>query len=135
MQTPKLMPWVESTTNEELKSHFDSWGQDPMIILDHLKNPSKWSIHALEPLESYVRDKVVLGMPSISRKTNPVSDSSEVGDSAHSMLPHLGLSPIALRGGRLFGYLQAQVSAKVLKIYSSLSNCSLILKLKRPTLP
>lgn len=60
------MPWVESTTNEELKSHFESWGQDPMIILDHLKNPSKWYIHALEPLESYVRDKVVLGMPSVS---------------------------------------------------------------------
>ncbi|KAE9409161.1 FAD/NAD(P)-binding domain-containing protein [Gymnopus androsaceus JB14] len=59
--------------SEELKSHFGSWGHDPMIILDHLKNPSKWSIHAVNPLESYIRDKVVL-----------------VGDSAHAMLPHLG---------------------------------------------
>ncbi|KAE9411502.1 FAD/NAD(P)-binding domain-containing protein [Gymnopus androsaceus JB14] len=66
-------PWVESTTSEELKSHFESWGHDPMIILDHLKNPSKWSIHAVNPLESFVRDKVVL-----------------IGDSAHAMLPHLG---------------------------------------------
>ncbi|KAJ3869315.1 FAD/NAD-P-binding domain-containing protein [Lentinula novae-zelandiae] len=66
-------PWVESVSQEELKEHCKDWGHDPKIILDHLKNPSKWSIHALDPLQNYVRDKVVL-----------------VGDASHAMLPHLG---------------------------------------------
>ncbi|ESK92134.1 salicylate hydroxylase [Moniliophthora roreri MCA 2997] len=68
------LPWVESVSDEELKAHFKGWGPDAQIILDHLKNPSKWSIHAcMPPLQSYVRDRVVL-----------------VGDAAHGMLPHLG---------------------------------------------
>ncbi|KAJ4485696.1 salicylate hydroxylase [Lentinula aciculospora] len=67
-------PWVESASQIELKDSCKDWGHDPMIILDHLKNPSKWSIHALDPpLRSYVRDNVVL-----------------VGDASHAMLPHLG---------------------------------------------
>ncbi|KAF8831977.1 hypothetical protein HHX47_DHR1001215 [Lentinula edodes] len=53
-------PWVESVSQKELKEHCKDWGHDPKIILDHLKNPSKWSIHALDPLQNYVRDKVVL---------------------------------------------------------------------------
>ncbi|EEB89231.1 hypothetical protein MPER_12697 [Moniliophthora perniciosa FA553] len=68
------LPWVESVPDEELKAHFKGWGSDVQIILDHIKNPSKWSIHGcMPPLQSYVRDRVVL-----------------VGDAAHGMLPHLG---------------------------------------------
>ncbi|KAG7099744.1 hypothetical protein E1B28_001559 [Marasmius oreades] len=72
---PQLpMPWVQAVTHEELKSNFADWGPDGQIIVDHLKNPSKWSIHAcIPPLQSYVRERVVL-----------------VGDAAHAMLPHLG---------------------------------------------
>ncbi|KAI3622555.1 salicylate hydroxylase [Moniliophthora roreri] len=56
------------------RTNYKGWGPDAQIILSHLKNPSKWSIHAwIPPLGSYVRDRVVL-----------------VGDAAHGMLPHLG---------------------------------------------
>ncbi|ESK92132.1 salicylate hydroxylase [Moniliophthora roreri MCA 2997] len=68
------LPWVTSVPHEELKASYEGWGPDAQIILDHLKNPSKWSIRAcITPLQSYVRDRVVL-----------------VGDAAHGMLPHLG---------------------------------------------
>ncbi|KAF9255116.1 FAD/NAD(P)-binding domain-containing protein [Marasmius fiardii PR-910] len=72
---PELpMPWVESMPHEELKANFADWGPDGRIIVDHLKDPSKWSIHACIPqLQSFVRERVVL-----------------VGDAAHAMLPHLG---------------------------------------------
>ncbi|KAJ3802246.1 FAD/NAD-P-binding domain-containing protein [Lentinula aff. detonsa] len=74
LQSELPYPWVESVSQDELKDSCKDWGHDPMIILDHLTNPSKWSIHALDPpLQSYVRDKVVL-----------------VGDASHAMLPHLG---------------------------------------------
>ncbi|KAJ3830353.1 hypothetical protein F5880DRAFT_1516069 [Lentinula raphanica] len=67
-------PWVEAISQEQLRSSCKDWGHDPMIIVNHLTNSNKWSIHALDPpLPSYVRDKVVL-----------------VGDAAHAMLPHLG---------------------------------------------
>ncbi|KAF5392495.1 hypothetical protein D9757_002320 [Collybiopsis confluens] len=67
-------PWVENSTEQELKDRCGDWGHDPSIILDHLKNPSKWNIHAVNPsLQSYIRNNVVL-----------------VGDAAHGMLPHLG---------------------------------------------
>ncbi|KAL0580833.1 hypothetical protein V5O48_001209 [Marasmius crinis-equi] len=68
------LPWVQSVPHEELKRQYKEWGPDGQIIIDHLKNPSRWSIHAcIPPLKSYVHDKVVL-----------------VGDAAHAMLPHLG---------------------------------------------
>ncbi|KIK70566.1 hypothetical protein GYMLUDRAFT_89587 [Collybiopsis luxurians FD-317 M1] len=67
-------PWVEASTEQELKDRCGNWGHDTSIILNHLKKPSKWSIHTVyPPLQSYVRDNVVL-----------------VGDAAHGMLPHLG---------------------------------------------
>jgi len=67
-------PWVESVTQQELLDRYKGWGPDMTIMLQHLKNPSKWSIHAVDPLlQSYVRQKIVL-----------------VGDAAHAMEPHLG---------------------------------------------
>ncbi|THV01451.1 FAD/NAD(P)-binding domain-containing protein [Dendrothele bispora CBS 962.96] len=73
--TPELPPpWVNPSSQSELKNYYKEFGSDVMIILDHMKVPSKWSVHAFHPpLESFVKDGVVL-----------------VGDAAHPMLPHLG---------------------------------------------
>ncbi|KAJ6488508.1 FAD/NAD-P-binding domain-containing protein [Mycena vitilis] len=66
-------PWVEPVPQQELLDKFGDWGHDAAVILNHLKTPSKWSIHALTPLETFVRGKIAL-----------------VGDAAHAMTPHLG---------------------------------------------
>ncbi|KAJ7184330.1 FAD/NAD-P-binding domain-containing protein [Mycena filopes] len=66
-------PWVKPVPQQELLARFSGWGPDVMAILNHLKTPSKWSIHTLMPLESFVRGRIVL-----------------VGDAAHAMAPHLG---------------------------------------------
>ncbi|KAF8191424.1 FAD/NAD(P)-binding domain-containing protein [Mycena galopus ATCC 62051] len=66
-------PWVEPVPQQELLDKFDGWGPDVMAIVKHMKTPSKWSIHMLTPLETYVRGKIAL-----------------VGDAAHAMAPHLG---------------------------------------------
>ncbi|KAJ7168315.1 FAD/NAD-P-binding domain-containing protein [Mycena crocata] len=66
-------PWVESVPQQQLLDVYEGWGQDVMVMLNHLKNPSKWFIHALTPLETFTRGKIVLA-----------------GDAAHAMTPHLG---------------------------------------------
>ncbi|KAF9486322.1 salicylate hydroxylase [Pholiota conissans] len=67
-------PWVESVDQKELLDAYKGCGSEVCAILQHMKNPSRWSIHTLyPPLDSYVKDRVVL-----------------IGDAAHGMLPHLG---------------------------------------------
>lgn len=66
-------PWVESVPQKELLDKYEGWGPDAMSMLNHMKNPSKWSIHALTPLETFVHEKIAL-----------------VGDAGHAMTPHLG---------------------------------------------
>ncbi|KAF5313151.1 hypothetical protein D9619_002826 [Psilocybe cf. subviscida] len=67
-------PWVETVPHQDLLDAYKEWGNDARIILEHITEPSRWSIHTLyPPLKSYVKGNVVL-----------------VGDSAHGMLPHLG---------------------------------------------
>jgi hypothetical protein len=53
-------PWVEPVPQQELLDKFEGWGHDVMAMLKHLNNPSKWSIHTLTPLETFVRGKIVL---------------------------------------------------------------------------
>lgn len=55
------LPWVESVTQQELLDKYKGWGPDMMTILQHLNNPSKWSIHAVDPpLQSFTHQKIVL---------------------------------------------------------------------------
>jgi len=54
-------PWAENVPHSEIQEIFNDWGRDARIIIDHMENPSRWSIHFLEPpLKSYVNGKVVL---------------------------------------------------------------------------
>ncbi|KAJ7491257.1 FAD/NAD-P-binding domain-containing protein [Mycena latifolia] len=66
-------PWVESVPQQELLDKYEGWGPDAMIMLNHIKSPSKWFIHSLTPLNTFVRGTIAL-----------------VGDAAHAMPPHLG---------------------------------------------
>ena len=54
-------PWVEVVPQQELIDGYPGWEYDAKIILQHLKDPSRWAIHTLyPPLETYVNGKVVL---------------------------------------------------------------------------
>jgi len=53
-------PWVEAVPQQELLDRFDGWGHDAQAMLKHMKSPSKWSIHALTPLETFVSGKIAL---------------------------------------------------------------------------
>ncbi|KAJ6563567.1 FAD/NAD(P)-binding domain-containing protein [Mycena vulgaris] len=66
-------PWVESASEAELVDAFAEWGPDVRTILDHCKSTSKWYIHALRPLNTFVNGSIAL-----------------VGDAAHAMPPYLG---------------------------------------------
>jgi len=73
--SPELpSPWVEVVPQQEVIDGYPGWGHDAKIILQHIKQPSRWAIHTVyPPLETFVNGKIVL-----------------VGDAAHGMLPHLG---------------------------------------------
>ncbi|KAJ7611592.1 FAD/NAD-P-binding domain-containing protein [Roridomyces roridus] len=66
-------PWVQPVPQQELLDEYAGWGPDVRIMLNHMKTPSKWFIHALKPLDTFIRGRIAL-----------------VGDAAHSMCPHLG---------------------------------------------
>ncbi|KAK0208660.1 hypothetical protein DFS33DRAFT_1413515 [Desarmillaria ectypa] len=61
LRTPLPSPWAATASGRELQDHFQEWGRDTRIIVDHMKTYSKWSIHTLyPPFGSYYRGRVVL---------------------------------------------------------------------------
>ncbi|EAU87128.2 salicylate 1-monooxygenase [Coprinopsis cinerea okayama7 len=66
-------PWVANVSNDELKAAYAGWEPSVQSWLKFVENPSRWAIHTIEKLDSYVADGVVL-----------------VGDAAHAMVPHQG---------------------------------------------
>ena len=60
-------PWVEFVPAQELQGAFKDWGNDPRKILSYVTNPSRYSIHTVDPpLESYVKDRVVVVGDAVS---------------------------------------------------------------------
>lgn len=91
--SPELpQPWVEPVDQKELLDAFSGCGNDVSLMLQNMKNPSRWSIHTLyPPLTSYVKGRVVLVGDSVSPAFQVLlscPDSSAL--QAHGMLPHLG---------------------------------------------
>jgi len=74
IEQPLGLAWVTPVEKEEMMRDYDGWGPQVQDILHNIKNPSKWTLYALQPeLTTFVRQNIVL-----------------VGDAAHAMLPHLG---------------------------------------------
>ncbi|KAI0320925.1 FAD/NAD(P)-binding domain-containing protein [Amylostereum chailletii] len=66
-------PWVEECSREELLDCFSGWEPEVCELLECIEKPTRWGLHMLKPIPTYVSRNVVL-----------------VGDSAHAMLPHQG---------------------------------------------
>ncbi|TEB22418.1 salicylate 1-monooxygenase [Coprinellus micaceus] len=66
-------PWVAHVPPEELHEAYGNYESSVQAWLKFIDAPSRWAIHTIEPLETYVADGVAL-----------------VGDSAHAMVPHQG---------------------------------------------
>ncbi|KAA1475202.1 FAD/NAD(P)-binding domain-containing protein [Dentipellis sp. KUC8613] len=71
--TPYTDPWVAPCSQEELLACYADWEPEVVEMLQRIKSPTKWGLHALKPLSTWVSRKVAL-----------------VGDAAHAMLPHQG---------------------------------------------
>ncbi|KZS93032.1 FAD/NAD-P-binding domain-containing protein [Sistotremastrum niveocremeum HHB9708] len=66
--------WVETVELSTVQRDYEGWGTKVQAILQSIENPTKWTLHALDPpLSSFVSGRIAL-----------------VGDAAHAMLPHLG---------------------------------------------
>ena len=64
-------PWVEFVPPQELQDAFKDWGNDARRILTYVTTPSRYSIHTVDPpLESYVKDRVVIVGDAVSFSTH-----------------------------------------------------------------
>ncbi|EIW80026.1 FAD/NAD(P)-binding domain-containing protein [Coniophora puteana RWD-64-598 SS2] len=71
--TPYSEEWVTECSTEELLDCYAGWEDEVTDLLRHIEQPTKWGLHSIKPLPTYVHGSVAL-----------------VGDSAHAMLPHQG---------------------------------------------
>ncbi|KDR71739.1 hypothetical protein GALMADRAFT_253476 [Galerina marginata CBS 339.88] len=71
--TPYEGPPFQDVTKEEVMPFFEKWEEEVRLLVEHMERPSRWAIHAIQPLDSYSSDSVIL-----------------LGDAAHAMTPHQG---------------------------------------------
>ena len=72
-------PWVEIVPQQELIDGYSGWGNDAQIILQHIKQPSRWSMHTVyPPLETFVNGRVVLVGDAVSLLTCVVGSSTRI---------------------------------------------------------
>ncbi|KAF2128279.1 FAD/NAD(P)-binding domain-containing protein [Dothidotthia symphoricarpi CBS 119687] len=107
-------PWVSEVPAAWIAERYNGWEPDLVSLLQLPKTASRWAIHVVHPLPSFVADRVCL-----------------IGDAAHAMTPHRGLG-----GGQGIedAYILARLIAdsrttaanlpNVLKIYDSIQRPS-----------
>ncbi|KAF8804176.1 FAD/NAD(P)-binding domain-containing protein [Phlegmacium glaucopus] len=66
-------PSFVDVSKDDVIPIFDKWEEEVRVLIEHMDKPSRWAIHAIEPLTSYASGSVVL-----------------LGDAAHAMTPHQG---------------------------------------------
>ncbi|PPQ64966.1 hypothetical protein CVT24_008154 [Panaeolus cyanescens] len=66
-------PTSVNCTQEEVLKTFAGWEEEVRALLRCIKQPTKWMIQALVPMDRYARGRVILA-----------------GDAAHAMTPHQG---------------------------------------------
>ncbi|TFK51409.1 salicylate hydroxylase [Heliocybe sulcata] len=66
-------PTVTSVPKHEVLSKFEDFEQEYQELLQCIENPTRWAMHALRPLPTFVSKRVVL-----------------LGDAAHAMTPNQG---------------------------------------------
>ena len=60
-------PWVEVVPQQEMIDKYSGWGNDAKIILQHIKQPSRWAMHTVyPPLETFVNGRIVLVGDAVS---------------------------------------------------------------------
>ncbi|KAF8624142.1 hypothetical protein AX17_007205 [Amanita inopinata Kibby_2008] len=65
--------WVSTTDKTEFTREFSHWEADVHELLDCVEKATRWAVHTIRPMDSFVQSRVVLA-----------------GDAAHAMLPHQG---------------------------------------------
>ncbi|KAK0502412.1 FAD/NAD(P)-binding domain-containing protein [Armillaria luteobubalina] len=103
-------PFIAEANKDEMMSNFLDWEDEVKVLLQCIDNPTVWAIHALNPLNLYASDRVVL-----------------LGDAAHAMTPHLGAGAgQAVEDAYVLGYLLSKSAAtlesipKVLAAYNKI---------------
>ncbi|KAG6836352.1 hypothetical protein H0H93_008908 [Arthromyces matolae] len=66
-------PWIEDVDTRTLKDTFSDWEPEFRELVKGIDQVSRWAVHTVKPLKSFVSDKVVL-----------------LGDAAHAMAAHQG---------------------------------------------
>ncbi|KAJ3781222.1 FAD/NAD(P)-binding domain-containing protein, partial [Lentinula aff. detonsa] len=99
-------PEIRSATTEEALKMFSGWEDEVGQLLGSIEAPSRWVIRDLRPMETYVSRRIAL-----------------VGDSCHTMTPHLGAGAgQAMEDGyvlgRLFSRESSQKWERILQAYN-----------------
>ena len=76
MSPARPFPWVEAVPQQEMFDGYSGWGNDAKIILQHIKQPSRWSIHTLyPPLETFINGRIVLVGDAVSDVSSGIQTS------------------------------------------------------------